>query len=196
MSLRVLAFDTSGPWCSAALYEAGIIRVARHEEMAKGQAERLVGLLDDILAEADLTWANLNRIGVGVGPGNFTGIRIGVSTARGLAMGLGIPAIGVSRFDAIALEAKGIPAVAAPRGQVYLSPTGEAPRLASALEATDLMEDGVLATLEPDQLPGRIARIAADCPNAEDHPAPAPLYIKPADAAPPREAPPRILDDA
>ena len=94
--MKILAFDTSGPHCAAALLEDGQITAARCEEMAKGQAERLMPLLEEILTEAGRDWRALDRIGVGVGPGNFTGIRISVSAARGLALGLGVPAIGVS----------------------------------------------------------------------------------------------------
>ena len=55
-------------------------------------------LLEDVLAEAGIGWRDLAAIGVGTGPGNFTGVRISVAAARGLALGLGIPAIGVTRL--------------------------------------------------------------------------------------------------
>jgi tRNA threonylcarbamoyl adenosine modification protein YeaZ len=80
---------------------------ARAEEMGRGQAERLMPLLEEMLAEAGVGWSDLDRIGVGVGPGNFTGIRISVSAARGLALGLDIPAVGVSGFDIIEARAGG-----------------------------------------------------------------------------------------
>ena len=67
--------------------------------MARGQAERLFPLLNEVLVEAELTWEDLDALAVGVGPGNFTGIRIAVSAARGLSLSLGIPAIGVDLFQ-------------------------------------------------------------------------------------------------
>ena len=67
--------------------------------MAKGQAERLMGLLEEVLAAQKTTWQDLSAIAVGVGPGNFTGIRIGVSAARGLALGLA--ALGGRRVSAL-----------------------------------------------------------------------------------------------
>lgn len=73
--------------------------------MTKGQAERLFPLLEELLAEAGLSWSDLDAIGVGVGPGNFTGIRISVAAARGLALSLNIPAVGVSATEAVACDA-------------------------------------------------------------------------------------------
>ncbi|MEQ9239798.1 tRNA (adenosine(37)-N6)-threonylcarbamoyltransferase complex dimerization subunit type 1 TsaB [Roseovarius indicus] len=190
----VLGFDTSAAHCAAALLSGDRVLCLRAEEMGRGQAERLMPLLEEVLAEGGARWGDLNRIGTGVGPGNFTGIRISVSAARGLALALDIPAVGVSSFDAIGLEATGayLPAVAAPREQVYIRPDGEEPKLVPIAEAEKL---GLPLALPPapEELALAIARVAAraDVPA----PAPAPLYIRPADAAPPREAPPVILDD-
>ena len=195
MTTLTLGFDTSSAHVGAALFDGTQILASAYEEMACGQAERLMPLLNEVLAEAGKIWADLTRIGVGIGPGNFTGIRISVSSARGLALGLVIPAVGVSTFEAIALDMRGkIPAVAAPRGQAYLAPEGRAPYLATpeevdALTANDALDFGTLPLLAQ-----QIARAASARP--DPGPRPAPLYIKPADAAPSRDAPPVILDDA
>jgi tRNA threonylcarbamoyl adenosine modification protein YeaZ len=94
---RILAIDTSGPHCAVALLpDEGAFRF---EEMKRGQAERLMPLVDEVLAMADTSFGDLDAIAVGIGPGNFTGIRIAVSAARGLALALGIPAVGVSGFE-------------------------------------------------------------------------------------------------
>ena len=77
-----LAFDTSQAWCAAALV-AGSRTVTRIDEMARGQAEHLFGMLEEMLAAEGLVWGDLDVIGVGIGPGNFTGIRIAVAAARG-----------------------------------------------------------------------------------------------------------------
>lgn len=158
--------------------------------MASGQAERLVPLLQDLLASRQLDWHDLDRLGVGIGPGNFTGIRVSVALARGLALSLGIPAIGVGTLDAIrAGTARGAPCVPAPRGQAYVQSEGGAPVLVA-------MEDIAQPVLPPApaDLASAIARLAAKAP-ADGLP-PAPIYVRPADAAPLRDAPPRILDDA
>lgn len=94
--------------------------------MQRGQAEHLIPVLEGLLAKQGLTWQRLDAIGVGIGPGNFTGIRISVGAARGLALGLGIPAIPISMFDVLVAESeqtgKGslLASVAAPRGQAYV----------------------------------------------------------------------------
>jgi hypothetical protein len=190
----ILGFDTSAAHCAAALLSGDRVLVARHEEMSRGQAERLMPLLEKVLAEGGATWADLARIGVGVGPGNFTGIRISVSAARGLALSLGIPAVGVSGFEAIALDAPAgqIPALPAPRDQLYIRPEGQAPRLVPRTGAKGF-GPLVEAPLRRD-FAVAIARLAATAP--EGTAPPAPLYLKAADAAPARDTPPKILDDA
>lgn len=97
-----LGFDTSGSRCAAALALGGEILAESCEEMARGHAEALFPMLEAILKSGGKSWRDLGAIGVGVGPGSFTGIRIGVSAARGLAMSLRIPAMGISRLDALA----------------------------------------------------------------------------------------------
>ncbi len=190
----VLGFDTSAAHCAAALLSGARLLTRRAEEMGRGQAERLFPLLEEVLAEGGVTWADLDRIGVGVGPGNFTGIRISVSAARGLALALDIPAVGVSQFDAIRYAADGakVPAVSAPRDRVYVACDGEAPKL-MPLAAAEAQALPLAFPPEAAELAERIARIAAARTGAIAPPAP--LYIRPADAAPPREAPPVILDD-
>ena len=122
----ILAFDTSAAHCAAALLSDDVIRAERHEALARGQAERLMPMLEEMLAEAGKQWADLDAVAVGVGPGNFTGIRISVAAARGLGLALRVPVIGVSSFeimrglDAGLQEANELVSVAAPRGQAYV----------------------------------------------------------------------------
>lgn len=188
----LLAFDTSMPHCAAALWRGGAVLEAVAEEMARGQAERLMPLLEEMLGRHGLGWPDLDRIGVGIGPGNFTGIRISVAAARGLALGLSIPAIGVSTFDTTRLLSRQDKvAVPAPRDQAYVIDFASdvPPALVPALP------DGYALSAQFDGAAHirAMAEIAAErTPGAP----PAPLYIKPADAAPSREKPPVILDDA
>jgi len=195
----VLGFDTSGGWCRAALLRGGVLLAARDESMARGQGERLMPLLEGVLTDAGLAWRDLAALGVGVGPGNFTGIRISVSAARGLALGLGIPAIGVSRFEALALDGPALPVlVAAPRGQGWLK-VGDTPELCdiSALQGpviADPAEFPAVTVVPPAHpLAEAIARIAI-ARSTTLQPRPAPLYLREADAAPPSEAPPALID--
>lgn len=175
----LLAFDTSGPWVAAQLSHDGTVHTDV-VDMKRGQAETLLPQLEGLLAQAGIGWADLSRIGVGVGPGNFTGIRISVAAARGLALGLDIPAIGISGLDALANQ--GAPAVLpAPRGQSYRIVDGEI--VISEVEAP---------TIDPAQLVAGIAACAAV--HSLPAPRPTPLYVRPADAAPPSDPAPVILD--
>jgi len=188
----ILAFDTSAAHCAAALLRGDQIVTSRIEAMSRGQAERLMPLLEDVLAEVDCSWQDLRAIGVGVGPGNFTGIRISVSAARGLALGLGIPAVGVSGFEALAeLSAEGLPAIRAPREQVYVKLPDRGPLLLPQAEAEAY--GPLILNDDADAQVRAIARVAARNWQSESQ-APAPLYVRPADAAPSRDAPPVLLD--
>ena len=181
----VLAFDTSGPWCAAAVIVGGATRAFRHLDMARGQAEALMPLLDTVLADAGLGWSDFAAIGVGVGPGNFTGIRISVATARGLSLALGVPAIGVDRFAALALDGPCLPvAVPALRGEHWLRhPDG-------TVETVATLPEAIVQGAHP--LPVAIGLIA-DTLKASPQPRPAPLYLRDADAAPPSSPPPALI---
>ena len=190
----VLGFDTSAAHCAAALLCGDRVLAARAEAMGRGQAERLMPLIAEMLARNGAGWRDLDRIGVGVGPGNFTGIRISVAAARGLSLSLGIPAVGVSQFAVIGAgqDHPHLAAVPAPREHLYIAPRGQAPSLVSRDEAEAL---GLPVELPP--VPKDLAVAVAWIAGHETGPfaAPAPLYVKPADAAPSREAPLVILDD-
>ena len=187
----ILAFDTTAAQCAAALLCDGNLLAVRVDPMAKGQAEHLMGMLADILSAHGLSWHDLTAVGVGTGPGNFTGIRISVSAARGLALGLGIPAIGVNGFDA---AAHGLPrpltiALPAPREMAYLQDMDgmSPPRLVPIAAAQGAQWPG-----PADAMIAAVARIAAQrCHSVQ--PRPAPLYVRPPDAAPSRDAAPILL---
>ncbi|WP_288927951.1 tRNA (adenosine(37)-N6)-threonylcarbamoyltransferase complex dimerization subunit type 1 TsaB [uncultured Maritimibacter sp.] len=193
----ILAFDTSAAHCAAALLVGGAITQVTVEAMAKGQAERLMPLLQDVMTTARLSFDDLDAVAVGVGPGNFTGIRIAVSAARGLALGLGKPAIGVSTLEAQALgHPRPCRAVAdARRGMVYVQEFGGGdtmPRLDAADAAGD--DHPVAGPVPAETLVTRIAQIAADrLASGAELARPAPLYIRGADAAPASDPPPVIL---
>jgi tRNA threonylcarbamoyl adenosine modification protein YeaZ len=212
----ILAFDTSAPHCAATLLYGDQV-ITRIDEMAKGQAEHLMPMLQEILAKEGLTWRDLDAIGVGIGPGNFTGIRIAVSAARGLALALGKPAIGVSTLDA---QTYGL-------GTGVLVSCADARRDMAYVQVGTQTDTAQLVALSADALPklnlksdprvvGNVADkiaaltgwqpVAATVPTIEAiaHLAaarranvnlkrPAPLYLRSADAAPPRDAPPQLI---
>ncbi|MDG1069882.1 MAG: tRNA (adenosine(37)-N6)-threonylcarbamoyltransferase complex dimerization subunit type 1 TsaB [Sulfitobacter sp.] len=195
----ILAFDTAAAHCAAAVLSGDTILASIEEPMAKGQAERLLTLAQEMLAELGIGMAQLDAIGVGVGPGNFTGIRISVSAARGLALALDIPAVGVNAFDALRLGASGpcFCTVDARRDMVFVqgfnTPAFSAPALVTH---TDLPSGvpliGAFGTPPLHPVAEAIARLTANRFEKATTP-PAPLYLRAADAAPARDAPPQII---
>jgi len=101
-SLRVLGIDVCSGFCSVAVIDAETLLAMKHEAMTRGHAERLAPMVTEVLGEAKLATADLDGIAVTTGPGSFTGARLGVSFARGLALATGVPTIGVTIFEAMA----------------------------------------------------------------------------------------------
>lgn len=212
MSL-VLGIDTSLAHCGAALMRGDDCVGALFEDMKKGQAERLMPMAQEVLVEAGADWRDLDAIGVGIGPGNFTGIRISVSAARGLALGLGIPTIGVSLLDALAYGTEGpvLACLDARHGKGYFQRFGYGAATAVLTDCatiTDRVDGlaciGTLGSEMAERLSAQhapaafapasaIARIA-QTRMGQDLPPPAPLYMRAADAAPARDGPPVMLD--
>lgn len=208
----VLGFDTSAAHCAAALVQGDTLLAELHEDMARGQAERLLPLLEQVLSIGGKGWHDLDALAVGVGPGNFTGIRIAVSAARGLSLGLNVPAIGVSVFDA---RAEGLPRPLcvvedARRDEVYMqnfAPDPDTPQMLALANAPAQTNSAALtgsaaqalADLTGAQIIAPRFRLAHAIARAALHrldqsnPRPAPLYIRPADAAPSSQPPVAIL---
>lgn len=199
--MRLLAIDTVADLCAACVLDTEAGERGRCVlELGKGHAERLMAVIDEALAKAGSTYADLGAIVVAVGPGSFTGVRVGVAAARGLALALGVPAVGVTTLEALARQAReespGRPVLArieAGRGQAYVAAFSAAGELtfgpaALALAAADELvrdrRDTLLAA-------GKTADIAiyARC-GAEKlaagapPPKPKPLYLREADAKP------------
>jgi tRNA threonylcarbamoyladenosine biosynthesis protein TsaB len=100
-----LALDAGGVMCSAAVAVDDILACAERCESPRGQAEILLPMADRVLSEAGLSPAALDLLAVTVGPGSFTGIRIGLAAARGIAVATGARLIGVTSFHAVAVSA-------------------------------------------------------------------------------------------
>ncbi len=101
----ILAFDTALNGCNVACVKAGGTPAFRQIVTGRDQAARLVPLIQECVNEAGITFADLDKIITTIGPGSFTGLRIGLSTARSLALALNTPLVGVTTLDVIAQQA-------------------------------------------------------------------------------------------
>lgn len=130
--MKILAFDTALDACSAALWSDGTVLARESVAAARGHAEILFPMLERVLDSAGLGYGDIDRFAVTIGPGSFTGVRVGVAAARGLALGLGKPAFGITTLEAIAATAvygngamvrkgqeKVAAAIDARRGEIY-----------------------------------------------------------------------------
>lgn len=121
----VLALDAATIACSAAVMRDGAIVARRLEMMARGQAEALMPMVRDVAGQANIGFGTIDLIAVTIGPGGFTGVRIGLAAARGLALATGAACLGVTTFEAIAAgvdDADGLPlliALDSKRGDFY-----------------------------------------------------------------------------
>jgi tRNA threonylcarbamoyladenosine biosynthesis protein TsaB len=209
--MKVLVIDTALNACTAAVFEGDRALGVRSEPMAKGHQERIGGLVRDAVADAG-GFEGVERIGVTVGPGSFTGLRVGLAFAQGLGAALGVPVVGISTLAALARTADdgiGVTAavIDARRGQVYLQTFRDGvpamPPTALAIQtAHETLSEGVWmltgsgAPLVTDSLttapitvptPEALAALtlAADPETAP----PSPLYLRAPDATPPTRLP-------
>lgn len=213
--MLVLAFDTATPAVTVAVSDGAQVLAEWSAVDPRRHGELLAPGIERVLAEAALRPADLDSIAVGVGPGPYTSLRVGVVTARTLGAVLGIPVHGVCTLDAIALDAVGLdPGLAgtpfvvatdARRREVYWARYVDGARVEGpgVVKPADLHWVGPVvgygATLYPEHLPrGRApeharaaavaAHVAAGLPTLE----PVPLYLRKPDATMPM-VPRRVL---
>lgn len=122
--MKILALETSAKACSAAVTEGGQILASCYQNTGLTHSRTLMPMVESMLKNAELTVDDLGAVAVAVGPGSFTGLRIGVAAAKGLAFAAGLPAAGVSTLEAMALglshmDALIVCAMDARRNQVY-----------------------------------------------------------------------------
>lgn len=100
--MKILAFDTAAGACSAALWDGASIAAHRHEAMDRGHAEALMPMIEAVLAESGAAYGELGAVAVTVGPGSFTGMRVGLAAARGIALARALPLLGLTTLESIA----------------------------------------------------------------------------------------------
>lgn len=186
----ILAIDTAAPRLQLALLVGERVDVSV-DDIAKGHAEILFARIDALLTRNGLSYKDLTRIAVTTGPGSFTGLRIGLSAARGLGLALGIPVIGVPSLFALSLRAEcNLVAVLldARRDEAYFQtfsgpgiPVGE-PALLGIERARGLVPPEAELLTTPFVDIARVANFAATATSAAFPPEAA--YIRDADAKP------------
>lgn len=150
----ILSLDTAGPACQAVVSAAGVVVSARSSAMVRGHGEALVPMVEEALAGAGIGYEDLGQIGVTIGPGSFTGMRVGLAAARGFSATLNVPVVGIGSLEALALtdrlesniEAIRAVAIDARNGLVY-GQRFEAD--GTAMELPNVMADIVFAASVP-----------------------------------------------
>jgi len=179
--MRVLAIDTALAACSAAVLdtEHGSIVAAESLPMTRGHAEALMPLVARVMHQAGIAFSDLDRVAVTTGPGSFTGLRVGIAAARGIALAADKPAVGLSTLTAYAAphmaEDDSVPVVAAidaRHGHVYLQVFGPGGRTLSAPRLAPLREAVQAASAAPACIVGSAAQsVAAALSQADAVPA-------------------------
>ncbi len=213
--MATLAIDTSARFCAAGLYDAGTGRMVFRveDDIGRGHAERLMDVIAHVMDRGGIGFDRLDAIAVTIGPGSFTGIRVGVAAARGFGLARDIAVLGTTTLESLAVQAVAawpadgalLAAIGGGRGQIFCQPfdADAAPRAEPFVVADDetpLVVDADIATLVGDAAPAIAARLRGDRRVAIDRPVgdiasvasaahrfrrpPVPLYLRGADAKP------------
>jgi tRNA threonylcarbamoyl adenosine modification protein YeaZ len=208
--MKILAVDTALGACSAALLDDERVLAHRFEPMDRGHAERLAPMVDEVMREAKVDFASLDRLAVTTGPGTFTGQRVGLAFMRGLRIALHRPLIGITTLAAMAAQARAetsaeiaIPLHDARRDEVYVEiedrlppsvlPFEEVITLLREFAADKIALAGTAASRVCDALANRFLLSSVRQPNAlwvarlamaadATDGAPRPLYLRAPDA--------------
>ena len=112
---RIILIETSTALCSVALAEDGAVTAYRESSEPKAHASLTAVFVQEVLAERGVTLADCDAVCVSMGPGSYTGLRVGVSTAKGLCFGSGKPLLAVGTLDTLVAQAEDIPGDRGPK---------------------------------------------------------------------------------
>ena len=149
---RILSIETSTSICSVAIHEQGELLALAEIKEPGAHAEKLLLLVDEVFEKAGLSFGDLDAVAVSQGPGSYTGLRIGVSTAKGIAYALEIPLIGINTLQAMAASQSVAPGdyvvavLDARRKEVYTQTFGDSLQELSSIEAV-VLEEGVFGSI-------------------------------------------------
>ena len=104
---KIILIETSTALCSVALAENGVVTAYRESSAAKAHASLTAVFVQEVLSERDFVLADCDAVCVSKGPGSYTGLRVGVSTAKGLCFGSGKPLLAVGTLDTLVAQAEG-----------------------------------------------------------------------------------------
>lgn len=203
----ILAIDTSTNLCAASLYDTETERclASKSDDIGRGHAEHLLMLIDQVMAKGKKSFEDIDKIAVSIGPGSFTGIRVGVSAARGLGLALDKPVVGVSTLQAIAAGhqartpfavaihagrnqayVQGFSADSAPRENALIVKLNENPSMQLDEIYQEIIGDAA-AQVDPNRANGSVSAATGDIVQfarlgVGARTEPKPLYLRPADA--------------
>ena len=169
--MKLLAIDTSAHLCSVGIWDGDQDRLIAEasEDIGTGHAELLMHQVQTCLSGAEIEIAEIDRFAVSLGPGSFTGVRVGIAAARGFAFALSKPVIGVTTLEACSAyagwisgnRAEVVGLLDARRGEAYMQLPGKDPSILTYKQAADLLADTNLACC------GSAAEIVADLTDSD-----------------------------
>jgi tRNA threonylcarbamoyladenosine biosynthesis protein TsaB len=193
--LKILAFDTAVMGCSVAVYDSSLDRSwVERLETERGQAEFLVPMIQSVMQKANVGFADLDLIAVTIGPGSFTGVRIGLATARALSLASGKPLVGISTLELLLAQSgvtgDALVLVDTKRDDFYGQVFGSAAQEARIWQPAEV-EVSEFVTVQEIPDPVVLAKLAVTAPLQVDMPNP--IYLRDAEVSTPKRAAPTAI---
>lgn len=192
MTATILAIDSAIDISSVAIWNGGNVAVYLEDREYSKQSARLIPLIEKALKKANLQYSALTHVVSTVGPGSFTGIRIGLATARGIAFAMSIPCLGFTTLEVMHAAGGELCILNAGKGEVYYQYFGPAATEPAIAKLEDILACYPNATIVSSVGATAIAYPRADAlahlaaTKMQKARPPSPFYIRPPDAKPPQ----------